>query len=79
MLKTCKLRSIILSNLRQEEDQITLGKRMNFIISCDQLRELGFQGNPKIISPILESLGTTHNHIEYLNLSNCSINKLDDI
>lgn len=48
-----------------------------FEIKCANLKELHFEGNPTIITPILESLAKQYNRIESLNLNNCQLKNED--
>ncbi|CAD8198342.1 unnamed protein product [Paramecium pentaurelia] len=75
MMKECKLKTLVLSQLRQDENEIHSGKNELFEIKCANLREIDFSCNPQIIMPILKSLSKQYNRLEYLNLNNCQLIK----
>ncbi|CAD8108981.1 unnamed protein product [Paramecium primaurelia] len=78
MMKECKLRTLVLSQLRQDGNEIHSGKNELFEIKCANLRELDFSCNPQIIMPILKSLSQQYNRLEYLNLNNCQLIRKSD-
>ncbi|CAD8119315.1 unnamed protein product [Paramecium sonneborni] len=77
MMKECKLRTLVLSKLRQDENDIPSGRKELIEIKCTNLRELDFSRNNCMIQSILNSLSKQFNRIEYLNLNNCQINQTD--
>ncbi|CAD8212492.1 unnamed protein product [Paramecium pentaurelia] len=74
MMKESRLKSLILSQLFNDENEIQSGKQDCFEIKCTNLKELDFSYNPQIMLPILESLSKQYNRIEYLNLNACGLN-----
>ncbi|CAD8123959.1 unnamed protein product [Paramecium sonneborni] len=75
MMKESRLKSLILSQLFKDENEIQSGKQEYFEIKCTNLKELDFSYNHKIMLPILESLSKQYNRIEYLNLNACGLNQ----
>lgn len=75
MMKECKLKSLLLSSLKQDENEIHSMKTELFEIKCANLREIDFSGNGMIITPIIDSLAKQFNRIEYLNLNNNNLTK----
>ncbi|CAD8101612.1 unnamed protein product [Paramecium primaurelia] len=75
MMKECQLRTLVLSKLRQDENDICSGREELIEIKCTNLRQLDFSENSCMISSILNSLSKQFNRIEYLNLNGCEINQ----
>ncbi|CAK69067.1 unnamed protein product (macronuclear) [Paramecium tetraurelia] len=75
MMKESRLKSLILSQLFNDENEIQSGKQDCFEIKCTNLKELDFSSNPSIMQPILESLCKQYNRLEYLNLNACGLNQ----
>ncbi|CAD8124625.1 unnamed protein product [Paramecium sonneborni] len=77
MMKECQLKTLILSKLRQDENDIPSRREELFEIKCTNLKILDLSENSCMISSLLNSLSLQYNRIEYLNLNACQINKRD--
>ncbi|CAD8092654.1 unnamed protein product [Paramecium primaurelia] len=75
MMKECQLKKLVLSKLRQDENDICSGREELIEIKCNNLRQLDFSQNTFMIQSILNSLSKQFNKIEYLNLNDCEINQ----
>ncbi|CAD8094927.1 unnamed protein product [Paramecium primaurelia] len=75
MMKESKLKTLLLSQLINDDNEIQSGKQDCFEIKCTNLRELDFSYNPHIMYPVLESLSKQYNRLEYLNLNQCQLNE----
>ncbi|CAD8123044.1 unnamed protein product [Paramecium sonneborni] len=79
MMKECQLKTLVLSNLRQDENDIRSRREELFEIKCSNLRMLDLSENSCMISSLLNSLSLQYNRVEYLNLNACQISNKKDL